>query len=82
MSMALFDTAHWWKRQLRTYPGSKMQPPMKLPKVNTLTGRYTPENPSIHDELNFRYSQYSKQYWAGVKERQKKYLIRTYGYYF
>ena len=63
-----------WIRELRTYPPfKKMQPTMKLPKVNTLTGRYTPDKPSIHDELNFRYSQYSKVYWAGVLERQKAY---------
>ena len=80
--MAVFDEVHWWKTQLRKYGGSKMQPPMILPKVNTLTGRYTPSCPSIHDEMNFRYSQYSKAYWAGVKERQKKYLMKTYAYYF
>ena len=79
----LFDEVHWWKRQLRTYQSSNItQPPMRLPKINTLTGRYTPVKPSIHDEMNFRYSQYSKAYWAGVKERQKIYLIKTYAYYF
>ena len=78
----IFDEAHWWKHQLRRYPGIIMQPPMILPKVNSLTGRYMPVSPSIHDEMNYRYSQYSKSYWAGVKERQKAYLIRTYAYYF
>ena len=72
--MAVFDEVHWWKTQLRTYKSKeKRQPPMVLPKVNSLTGRYVPVGPSIHDELNFRYSQYSKAYWAGVKERQKAY---------
>lgn len=47
---------------------------MVLPKVNSLTGRYIPVGPSIHDEMNFRYSQYSKAYWAGVLVRQKQYL--------
>jgi len=77
--MAVFDELHWWKTQLRIYKyKEKAQPPMKLPKVNTLTGRYTPEKPSIHDELNFRYSQYSKSYWAGVLVRQKEYRARMF----
>ena len=71
--MAVFDEVHWWKTQLRIYKGPIMKPPMKLPKVNTLTGRYTPSCPSIHDEMNFRYSQYSKAYWTGVLKRQKEY---------
>lgn len=71
-----------WKSNLRKYKSCYTQPPMILPKVNSLTGRYMPVGPSIHDELNYRYSQYSKSYWAGVKERQKAYLIRTYAYYF
>ena len=72
--MTVFDEVHWWKNQLRTYNSKvKRQPPMVLPKVNSLTGRYVPVGPSIHDELNYRYSQYSKSYWAGVRERQKEY---------
>lgn len=72
--MALYDEVHWWKNQLRTYKSKvKKQPPMILPKINSLTGRYIPVGPSIHDELNFRYSQYSKSYWEGVRERQKAY---------
>jgi hypothetical protein len=47
---------------------------MVLPKINSLTGHYTPEYPSIHDEMNYMYSLYSKWYWEGVKERQKIYL--------
>jgi hypothetical protein len=73
--MAIYDETHWWKEQLRRYRFDGMiQPPMLLPKVNTLTGRYVPVGASIHDELNFKYSQYSKSYWAGVKERQKRYI--------
>lgn len=72
--MAVYDEVHWWKTQLRKYEGAKMQPPMVLPKVNSLTGRYVPVGPFIHDEMNFRYSQYSKAYWAGVLIRQKQYL--------
>jgi hypothetical protein len=77
--MAVFDEVHWWKTQLRTYKSKeKKQPPMILPKVNSLTGRYVPDRPSIHDEMNFRYSQYSKNYWTGVLKRQKEYRARMF----
>jgi hypothetical protein len=63
-----------WIAQLRKYESkTKKQPPMVLPRVNSLTGHYVPVGPSIHDELNYSYSQYSKSYWAGVRERQKAY---------
>jgi hypothetical protein len=72
-----------WKQQLRMYKSNiKRQPPMLLPKINTLVGRYTAVRPSIYDELNYKYSQYSKSYWEGVKQRQKEYLVKTYLYYF
>jgi hypothetical protein len=69
--MAVFD----WTHQLRKY---KSKENVQAPKVNSLTGRYVAVSPSIHDELNYRYSQYSKSYWAGVKERQNAYLLKTY----
>lgn len=49
---------------------------MVLPKCNTLTGRYIPEKYSIQDDLNYRYSLYSKKYWEGVKKRQLEYRAR------
>ena len=75
--MAIYDEVHWWKTQLRMYKSKeKRNPPMVLPKINSLTGRYVPGRPSIHDEMNFRYSQYSKAYWAGVLKRQKEYRAK------
>jgi len=68
-----FDEIHWWRTQLRNYTSNEKKKPMVLPKVNRLTGHYVPVGPSVHDELNYRYSQYSKSYWAGVRERQKIY---------
>jgi hypothetical protein len=66
---------YWWKTQLRRYNSTRLQqPPMILPKINSLTGHYIPEKPSIHDQMNYRYSLYSKWYWEGVKERQRQYL--------
>ncbi len=65
---------YWWKNQLRRYKStSYIQPPMILPKINSLTGHYIPEKPSIHDQMNYMYSLYSKWYWEGVKERQRQY---------
>jgi hypothetical protein len=60
-----------WAYQLRKYKPNR--------KVKSLTASYIRVRPSIHDELNYRYSQYSKSYWEGVKERQKAYLLKTYG---
>jgi hypothetical protein len=72
----MFDEG--WKQGLRMYKSNtKRQPPLLLPKINTLVGRYTEVRPSVHDEMNFRYSQYSKSYWEGVKERQKEYLLNN-----
>jgi hypothetical protein len=50
-----------------------IQPEMVLPKINSLTGHYIPERPSIHEQLLYRYSVYSAEYWRGVKERQQQY---------
>jgi len=65
-----------WKDNLRKYNIHKRKPAMVLPKVNTLTGRYVPDRPSIHDEINYRYSLYSKKYWEAVLKRQKEYRAK------
>jgi len=48
---------------------------MVLPTINSLTSDYVPRRPSIHEELLYRYSVYSAEYWRGVKERQHKYRL-------
>ena len=65
-----------WKENLRKYNIPNRQPLMILPRVNSLTGRYIPDRPSIHDEMNYRYSLYSKSYWAAVLKRQKEYRAK------
>lgn len=60
-----------WKGSLRNYNIPKRK--MILPKINSLTGRYIPDRPSIHDDMNYRYSLYSENYWAAVLKRQKEY---------
>ena len=73
-----YDETFLWKSQLRksSKQNTIRQPPMVLPKCNTLTGRYIPEKYSIQDDLNYRYSLYSKKYWEGVKKRQLEYRAR------
>lgn len=71
----MVDQMHWWTKQLRVYNSKKMRhPPLVMSRMNTLTGRFISDSPSIHDELNYRYARYSQNYWEGVKERQMEYL--------
>lgn len=63
-----------WKGQIQqNHKRPLIQPEMVLPKINSLTGHYIPERPSIHEELLYRYSIYSAEYWRGVRERQQQY---------
>jgi hypothetical protein len=75
-----FNESLLWKGQIQQNQKKSTisQPPMVLPKINSLTGHYAPQRPSIHEELLFRYSVYSAEYWRGVKERQRKYRILHY----
>lgn len=69
-----FNELLLWKGQIQqNQKPSIIQPEMILPKVNLLTGKYVPERPSIHEELVYRYSVYSAEYWRGVKERHRQY---------
>ena len=71
-----FNELLLWKGQIQQHQkASRLNPPMILPKFNTLTGKYVPERPSIHEELLYRYSLYSEQYWHGVRERQYLYRL-------
>lgn len=71
-----FNEMLLWKGQIQQHQKpSLIQPPMILPKVNPLTGKYVPERPSIHEELLYRYSIYSAEYWRNVKERHRQYRL-------
>ena len=72
-----FNELLLWKGQIQQHQKlSKLNlPDMVLPKVNSLTGKYIPERPSIHDELLYRYTVYSNEYWRGVKERHRQYRL-------
>jgi len=70
-----FNELLLWKGQIQKCQKKSTisQPDMVLPKINALTGHYVPERPSIHEELLYRYSVYSIEYWRGVRERQQEY---------
>jgi hypothetical protein len=63
-----------WKGQIQlaNYPPPLWQPPMNLPRINSLTGK-----PifilDIHTEMNRSYAAYSQKYWQGVEERKRAY---------
>jgi len=67
-----------WKGQIQKCqkPSKISHPPMVLPNINKITGHYVPERPNIHEELLYRYSVYSKEYWQGVKQRQAEYRLK------
>lgn len=74
-----FNEVLLWKGQIQKcqQKSTLRQPDMILPKYNLLTGRYIPERPTIHEELLYRYSVYSAEYWRGVKGRQLEYRLRN-----
>ena len=46
---------------------------MILPYINSLTGLYIMERPSIHEQIVTNYKIYSENYWRGVRVRQLEY---------
>ena len=76
MLLKPFNQETLWKGEIQKNhkPSLLRQPEMILPKINSLTGHYTPQkNPSIQQELAQQYEDYSKAYWLGVKQRQAYY---------
>lgn len=49
-----------------------------LPYVNPKTGLLKLDNPTVQEKILVNYSNYSYNYWLGVKERQKIYLKNLY----
>jgi hypothetical protein len=50
--------------------------PTVLPYINT--GLLKLDNPTVQEKILVNYSNYSYNYWLGVKERQKLYLKNLY----
>ena len=63
-----------WKGTIqRANYRTMQQPPMDLPKINSLTGKPYPTNDRIHDELCHKTHEMSCQYWEGEKKRRQAY---------
>ncbi len=65
-----------WKGKIQeaNYTKPLVKPPMKLPEINSLTGK--PKKQDIHSEINRNYAIYSMNYWFGVKQRAALYRQR------
>ena len=63
-----------WKGTIQraNYP-TIQQPPMVLPKINSLTGIPYPTKDTIHDEICRKTHEMSSQYWEGEKKRRQAY---------
>jgi hypothetical protein len=48
--------------------------PTVLPYINFRTGLLKLDNPTVQEKILVNYSNYSHNYWLGVKERQKLYI--------
>jgi hypothetical protein len=56
-----------WKGQIQIHQHDK--PALHVWPKPLKREPLVPSNPAMSDELNSNYSDYSKRYWAGVKER-------------
>jgi len=60
-----------WKGQIQIHQHDK--PALHVWPKPLRREPLVPSNPRMNDELNSNYSDYSKSYWAGVKERAALY---------
>jgi hypothetical protein len=56
-------------------PVERIRRPTVLPYVNPQTGILKLDNPTVQEKILVNYSNYSYNYWLGVKERQKIYRL-------
>ena len=70
------------KIQQANYPPNPLNPPMNLPKINSIVGGTIkdPSAPQIWEEINHSYTKYSTNYWSRVKERQQLYRTEQANY--
>ena len=60
-----------WKGQIQIHQDYK--PTLHIWPKPLKREPIVPSNPRMNDELNANYADYSKRYWAGVKERAALY---------
>ena len=65
-----------WKGciQKAGYPKPVEKPPMILPNINRITGKYM--DPDPHEQIVKSYEAWSQRYWEGVKRRTSREPIR------
>ena len=61
------------KIQKANYPKPTEREPMDLPKYNTLTGKSSPTNDRLHDEICQKTVAMSREYWFGERLRREAY---------
>jgi hypothetical protein len=59
------------------HPSKLSQPPMNLPKINSITGHFKDEFPPIRDQLSAKTMEESVAYWRGVERRKLLYRIQS-----
>jgi len=70
-----FNEPSLWKGQIQIHnPHSFLKRKIVSEKCSPLT-EFTPSRPSVSEEIQYRYSLYSKNYWEQVKKRQEQYRI-------
>jgi hypothetical protein len=70
-----FNPDRLWRSSNQPKSNTLIQPPMVLPKINTLTGIYKSPNPSISDELAQKNAIESAAYWREVNYRKALYRM-------
>ena len=74
MRTKAFNEDFLWKGTIqRANYRTMQQPPMVLPKINSLTGIPYPTKDTIHDEICRKTHEMSCQYWEGEKKRRQAY---------
>lgn len=78
MRLAALNEGSLWKGQLqKNHSPSLLQPPMMLPKVNTLVGGSYPVKDRIHEEMCNSWKEISRAYWEGARKRMAQYRRRN-----
>ena len=78
MRLPALNENRLWKGQLQKnhYP-SLLQPPMIVPKVNSLVGGSYPIKDRIHEEMCKSWEEISRKYWIGARKRMAEYRRRN-----
>jgi hypothetical protein len=81
MRTKAFNEHMLWKGTIQraNYPVLQ-QPPMDLPKFNTLTGKPHPSNDRIFDEICEKTTAMSREYWLGERLRREAYRAQFTGF--